>query len=149
MNFVFDSSALIALLSGENEGAHVAALLSSANDEGEGGAFYVHSVNLAEVYWHYLAVGSVTDAETAVSSVLGDGIEERSDLDGEFWREVAALIVTVRQMPKAAGSRGNLAMGDAFGVALANRLGAEFVTKDRTEIEPLVGAGLVDAHFIR
>jgi hypothetical protein len=42
-----------------------------------------------------------------------------------------------------------LALGDSFGVTLANRLDGVFVTKDRAEIEPLHNAGLVDAQFIR
>lgn len=42
-----------------------------------------------------------------------------------------------------------LALGDAFGVALSRRLNGEFVTKDRTEIEPMHDAGFCRALFIR
>ena len=149
MILVFDSSALIALLADEDGANQVEALLRSASDEGEGFVFFAHAVNLAEVYWHVLARYDHATAEAAIQTLASAGIQERGDLDGVFWRDVAALVVKSRQMPKPTSGRGNLAMGDAFGIALSNRLGADFVTSDRTEIEPLEGAGMVSAHFIR
>lgn len=148
MNAALDSSALIAWLAGEPEGQPVSALFAQI-DEGEGVAIYVHSVNLAEVFYHVRMNVGEQAAEESIGLILEAGAIERSDMDGVFWRELARLIADARQLPKSSNTRGNLAMGDAFGVALANRLGADFVTKDRTEIEPLQDAGLVSALFIR
>jgi predicted RNase H-like HicB family nuclease len=42
-----------------------------------------------------------------------------------------------------------LALGDAIGLALARRMDAEFVTKDRSEIAPMEAAGFCRVLFIR
>ncbi len=139
---------MIAWLAAEPEGAVVEALFAQF-EEGEGVEIYAHSVNLAEVFYHVLLVEDEQAAEEAVSLLLDAGAVERTDLTGAFWRDVSRLIATARQLPKPSGGHENLALGDAFGVALANRLGGDFVTKDRTEIEPLENAGLVSAQFIR
>ena len=148
MTLVLDSSAIIAFLAGEPEGQIVRALLIQANEEAEGEVF-AHAVNLAEVFYDVQSKTSAERAEAEIERLFSLGIRERSDIDGLFWRSVAGLIARVRVTPNLQGTRGNLALGDAFGVALANRLGADFVTKDRTEIEPLHAAGLVSALFIR
>lgn len=146
---VLDSSAMVALLFGEPEGVAVEALFKSANDEGEGISLYAHSVNLCEVFYYVLARQNTELAEQAIAQLKEDGLVERNDMDGPFWRDIAHLVITGRGLPTLAGGRGNLAFGDAVGVALTNRLGGEFVTKDRTEIEPVEAAGLVKAYFIR
>lgn len=73
---------------------------------------------------------------------------ERNDLDGAFWRQIAGNIVAARAH-QAGRNTASLALGDAFGVTLANRLGADFMTKDWGEIEPLHDAGMVSALFLR
>lgn len=144
---VLDSSAMIAWLNDEPEAEMVEAILAQVEEEGA--EIYAHSVNLAEVFYHVCQDQDEDAAEEAITILKDAGAVERSDIDGVFWREMSRLIAAARQLPKASGGRENLALGDAFGVALANRLGADFVTKDRTEIEPLEGAGLVSVQFIR
>ena len=78
-----------------------------------------------------------------INKILDAGVIERSDMDGEFWRDAGSLIVK-RRLAKA-----TLPLGDALGVALARRLGVEFVTSDRHEIQPLHDANPVKALFIR
>lgn len=149
MTVILDSSAMIAYLAGEPEGEAVRALFGLASDESERLEIYAHAINLAEVFYHVLATQTTETAEEAITILKEAGTVERSDIDGPFWREMSRLITTARQLPRASGGHENLALGDAFGVALANRLGGDFVTKDRTEIEPLERAGLVSAQFIR
>ena len=84
-----------------------------------------------------------TQAQISIDKLLDAGVIERSDMDGEFWRDAGFLIVRQR----LAG--GSLPLGDALGVALARRLNTGFVTSDRHEIAPLHDAGLVQALFIR
>jgi len=146
---VLDSSAMIAQLTGEPEGEAVNALLLQRNEEGEGISLFAHSVNLCEVFYHIAAQHNAQVAEEALKRLFEDGVIERGDLDGAFWREVAGNIVAARSLVKPDGTRAKLALGDAFGVTLSNRLGAEFLTKDRSEIEPLHDAGMVVAGFIR
>ncbi len=82
-------------------------------------------------------------AQIYIDKLLDANVIERSDMDGEFWRDASALIAARR----IAGA--SLPLGDAFGVALARRLNAEFVTSDKHEIAPLHDANLVQALFIR
>ena len=153
MTLALDSSAMIAYLRGEPEGETVRSLLESAQQDAESALVCAHSVNLAEVFYHVLGeTGDENLAEAAIVTLQNAGVVVRNDMDDEFWREVARLIHAARGLPSdpANGSkRSNLALGDAFGVCLANRLGGDFVTKDRSEIEPLNDAGLVSALFIR
>ena len=153
---VLDSSAMVAYLTGEPEGETVRALLEGAHADSENALIYAHSVNLAETFYHItLAQPDLplpereTLAEAAMQILRDVGVVERSDMDAQFWRSIARIIHQARALPTTAGTRGTLALGDAFGVCLANRLGADFVTKDRSEIEPLEQIGLVSAFFIR
>jgi predicted nucleic acid-binding protein len=145
----------VAFLAGEPEGALVEAILIQADEEDEG-EVYAHAVNLAEVFYGAQSAAIAAGlpdpkalAEAQIQKMFSYGVRERNDMDSSLWRDIAGLIARVRTNTQLQGQRGNLALGDAFGVALANRLGAEFVTKDRTEIEPLHDAGLVSAIFIR
>jgi len=145
---VLDSSAMLALLNGEPEGRLVRALLIQADEEGEG-EVYAHAVNLAEVFYNVMGRTDRATAEAEMARLFSLGVRESRGLDGEFWRDVAATIATARAIVSPDGTRAHLALGDAFGVVLANRLGANFVTKDRAEIEPLATLSLVSALFIR
>lgn len=155
MKWVLDSSAMIAFLADEPEAAKVEAVLIQADEEAEG-EVYAHAVNLAEVFYDAQNAATnaglpspTTIAEAEIARLISLGVRERNDMDGAFWRDIADLISRVRTTPTLQGVRGNLALGDGFGVALSRRLDAEFVTKDRTEIEPLHDAELVNALFIR
>ncbi len=147
---VLDSSAMLAFLHREPEAALVEALLISANEEGEENV-YAHAVNLIEVYYDLLRTQTPAEAEAGIETLRLAGVTERRDLDDVFWREIATLIAAARALPPdpTTGKRSTLALGDGFGVCLANRLGASFVTKDRSEIEPLHNAGLAGATFLR
>ncbi len=156
MIVALDSSAMVAYLMAEPEGEAVRALFESADADAETISIYAHSANLAEVYYHVLRDNETLPpderealAEDAITVLKDAGVIECDDMDADFWRDVARIIQAARALPTPSGGRGNLALGDAFGVALSNRLGADFVTKDRTEIEPIEGAGLVSAIFIR
>ena len=138
---------MISWLEGEPEGAQVEVVFG-AFDEGEGEVL-AHATNLCEVFYHVQLDTDEATAHAAIAVLRARGLVERSDMDASFWQEMARAIATARRMTKPDGSMASLALGDAFGVALANRLGGQFVTKDRSEIEPLHNAGMVDAHFIR
>ena len=103
---------------------------------------YAHAVNLIEVFYEF-RTQSTAIAENAIADLKSLGIEERNDLDSAFWRDVATIIADARR------NAGKLALGDAFGVALARRLDADFVTADRHKIEPLQQAKVCRAIFIR
>lgn len=137
MNYVYDSSAMVALLKKESGSATVKQLLA------EDAPHYAHAVNLCEVFYGFLRDGAQT-AENALADIRRLGIIERRDLDETFWRDVATLIAKYRD-----GKGKRLALGDAFGVALSRRLDAEFVTADRGELSAVAADGAARIVFIR
>ena len=144
---VLDSSAMIAYLNKE-KGGDIIKIWVEAGDV----ALYVHAINLCEVFYDALRDKSHAAAERAIAILKADGIIERNDMDGAFWRDIAYLINARRTQsppPDNPKLKPRLALGDACGRALARRLNDEFVTADRTEIEPLQNAGLVKVAFIR
>jgi PIN domain nuclease of toxin-antitoxin system len=130
---VIDASALIAFLRDE-PGADVVESFLSAPER-----CYAHALNLCEVYYDFFRASNQDAAEAAISDLLGLGIEDRADMDSEFWRDVGAL--------KAVHRRVSLA--DCCALALSRRLGARFVTADRHEFEPILTAGITQIEFIR
>ncbi len=134
---VFDSSALLVFLLDERGAETVEGLIDDTDDK------CIHSVNLCEVYYKLLRVHGAAIAEEGVNDVRALGIVERNDLDGEFWRDAAQLLVTQRT-----GGHG-LAFGDACGLALARRLSADFITADHPEMEPIAAADLCSVVFVR
>lgn len=137
MSYVYDSSALVALLNGEAGAPTVARVLA------EDASHHVHAVNLCEVFYGFRRKNQ-SAAENALADIRALGIVERADLDENFWRDVAALVAKYRD-----GKGKRPALGDAFGVALARRLNAEFVTADRGELEALAADGAARIVFIR
>lgn len=150
--FVLDSSALIAFLDGEPSAPQVATILFNAKTTAE---VYVHSVNMCEVIYHFgpqRQTQNQSAAQNAVATLKGLGVVERFDLDEEFRDDIAMLISERRAMPKDPNKprhRATLALGDAFGIALARRLNGIFVTGDRSEIEPMQYTGFCRVHFIK
>lgn len=137
MSFVYDSSAMLAFLN-EESGADVVARLLATD-----AAHHAHAVNLCEVFYGFLR-DSEAKAQDALADLKALDIEERGDMDGAFWRDVASLVAQFRD-----GKGRRLALGDAFGVALARRLGADFVTADKGELEAVAAAGVARIIFIR
>jgi PIN domain nuclease of toxin-antitoxin system len=137
---VLDSSAMLAYLHGETGGELVRDVLA---DPDRDVAVYAHAVNLCEVFYDTLKAYGPTVAESVIANLKADGVEERNDMDAAFWRDVATLIATQR------ASGGHLALGDAFGLALARREGGDFYTADRHELEAVAKAGLCAVTFIR
>lgn len=138
MIFVFDSSAMLAYLKAEKGGEVVRALLEDAE-----ATKYAHAVNLCEVCYDFLRLTDAATAEAAVSTLKAAGIVELNDMNAAFWRDIALLIATHRSDSR------RLALGDAFGVALARRLNADFVTADRGELEAVSSAQSCRINFIR
>jgi len=130
---VIDASALIAFLRDE-PGADVVENVLSAPEK-----CYAHALNLCEVYYDFFRASNQDAAEAAIADLLGLGIEERTDMDSEFWRDVGGL--------KAVHRRVSLA--DCCALALARRLGARVVTADRHEFEPILSVGVCQIDFIR
>ena len=133
MSTVIDASGLIAFLRDEPGAEAVQSFLSLPQ------TCYVHALNLCEVYCDFWRASTQSTAESAIDDLLSLGIEERNDMDSEFWREIGRLKAIYRRV----------SLADCCALALANRLGASLVTADRHEFEPLAAAGIFQIEFIR
>ena len=148
--FVLASSAMLAYLKNEPGGPLVASILGDTTS-----TVYAHSTNIAEVRYNFGApsiAGNSTKASAGLAQLFASGVQERRDNDGPFFEDVALLIAERRAQPRDPArpqAVPTLALGDAFGLALARRLNVPFVTADQSEIAPLQTAGFCLALFIR
>ncbi len=125
---------MLAYLRDETGADAVEALLVNDNE-----LCVVHAVNLCEVYYKWLRVTDESQARSAISDLMADGLVVREDLDEAFWLEIGRRKATVRSVPLA----------DCFVVALANRLDAEAVTADHPDFDPISEQGVCRVTFIR
>jgi predicted nucleic acid-binding protein len=130
---VFDASAMVAYLAGEQGAPVVDSLLNEPN-----ALCYAHVVNLCEVFYDALRATNARQARQTIVDLYAAGVIERRDLGRSFWHNVGRL-----------KARGRISLADCFGVALAQKLGGEIVTSDHHEFDPLVLLGIVPIHFIR
>jgi PIN domain nuclease of toxin-antitoxin system len=138
MNGVLDASAMLAFLRAEPGGEVVRDLLAD-----ESNTCFAHAVNLCEVYYIIYRDDGAERARQAVEMLLAAGVQLRADMETEFWQRVGRL--------KAEHSTAahTLALADAFLIGLAQVLGAEAVTADHREMDPLLPLGLCAIRFIR
>ena len=132
--YVLDAGPIIDLLRGQPEGQFVADLLSEPENR-----VYVHASNWMEVFYDASRESDVLQARRFLAALAEDGLIRREDMDVPFCEDAAQL--------KSDWKRVSLA--DCCGVALARRLGAQFVTTDRHELENLNAAGVADIVFTR
>jgi PIN domain nuclease of toxin-antitoxin system len=133
MSAVIDASALIAFLRDEPGAEMVENVLSLPQ------SCYAHALNLCEVYYDFWRASNQDTAEAAITDLMGVGVGERTDMDSEFWREVGRLKAVHRKV----------SLADCCALALAERLGANLVSADRREFEPLLAARICQIEFIR
>lgn len=122
MNHALDASAMIAFVGGEPGGSAVEALLADSRNH-----CFAHAVNLCEVYYDACRRIGPEDAAALILDLARSGIQFRSDMDMTFWQSAGRLKAEVRR----------ISLADCFGLVLSARLGAEFVTADRHEMETL------------
>lgn len=129
--FTLDSSALLAYLIGEPGSAIVGGLLLDPQARR-----LAHTVNLVEVAYHVERVSGAAARGAALEALKADGVTEKRTLSASFALRVSHL-----------KSLHRMALGDAFGLALALHTGGAFVTADRHELAAL--CGLYPIRFIR
>ena len=99
---------------------------------------YAHTINLTEVFYIISRRIDKATALKAIKTLRNDGVIFRKDMSVDFWQEVGDM--------KAGG---RIALPDCFCLALAQKLGAECVTADRNEFEPMTGVVSCPILFIR
>jgi PIN domain nuclease of toxin-antitoxin system len=133
VNSILDSSAMVAYLTAEPGGSVVKALLEDKSE-----VCHAHSVNLCEVFYHYVRLHGETTARQVIDDLLAEGLVERCDLDRAYWERVGTH-----------KARGRIALGHFFCLALAQELNGQVVTSDHGEFDPLVPLGICPITFIR
>ena len=134
MNVIIDASALLAVLRREEGAAKVTELMQD-----DSSTCYVHAVNACEVYYDILREFEVDVADSAMRAMHASGIALREDMDADFWRQAGAYKARFRR----------ISLADCFGLALAVRIGGEFVTADHHEMDAIAKQNICAIRFIR
>lgn len=92
----------------------------------------------ARFFYPILRVGTEIEAEEALADIRSLGVQTRTDMDEEFWKEVGRVKAHHR-----------LSLADAFAIALTQRVGGELLTSDHHELDPLAAARICQINFFR
>ena len=134
MNHVLDACAIIAFLRNEPGADVVRNVLLGPSD-----TVFVHAINLCEVCYDFFRAAGERTARSAIRDVSRIGVGTRRDMGQSFWREAGRIKAIHRKV----------SLADCFAIALANRLGAQIVTSDHHEMDPLAASGVCKVLFIR
>lgn len=130
MNFVLDSSAMIAFLRAEEGGTSVREVLSQRENE-----CFAHAINLCEVYYDFLRASDHLTALAALNDLATAGVVEIDHLRRSLWLAAGHL-----------KARGRISLADCIGLALAEERKAVFLTADHHEMDSVAAQ---DSHLIR
>lgn len=133
MKFVFDASAAIAILKGEEGSNVILKLLSNSRSQ-----FRIHAINLCEVYYGFLQSSGKEYANRALAILLTAGISVAEIMDPIVWKTSGKLKTEYR-----------LSLADAFDVAYAIRNDATFVTADHRQLDQLANDNVCKFFFFR
>ena len=134
MNIVLDANAVIAYLNDETGGDVVDAILLD-----ESNLCYMHSINACEVYYDFVRRADSVTACAAIDSMIAAGVVIIEDMDAEIWKRAGEYKADLRR----------ISLADCFCAALANRLEAEMLTADHSELDIVKERGLCKVRFIR
>jgi predicted nucleic acid-binding protein len=134
MNYVFDACAMIAFLRGEPGADVVQEILLDPTSH-----CVAHAINLCEVYYDFVRAADEKTARAAVRDLTKIGIRERRDMSTAFWMGVGQLKGTIRKV----------SLADCFAIEMARRIGAQIVTSDHHEFDPLATQRICAVRFIR
>lgn len=131
MNFVLDSSAMIAFLRAEPGGAEVREILNNH-------PCYAHAVNLCEVYYDFLRAADHPTALAVLDDLTAAGLIEVDHLSRPLWLLAGRL-----------KAHGRISLADCIGLALAADRNATFLTADRHELSTVAARGSHAIQFVR
>lgn len=133
MPTALDASAMIAYLRGEPGAEEVERALAV-----EPPSCMAHSVNLCEVFYDFLKRGEEIAAHAVVDDLRSVGLVVRKDMDEAFWQQAGRY-----------KAQFGVSLADAFLLSLADRFGAEILTSDHRDFEPVGNSGACRVKFIR
>ena len=124
---------MLAVLNGEAEAGTVLSLLLESE-----GRCCAHTINVCEVFYDLLKRGGEGAAREGLAHLADLGVTIRADFTPDFWQDAARL-----------KSQFRASLADCFGLILAQRLGADFLTKDRHELEAVQKSGAVSVVLLQ
>jgi len=130
---VLDACAIIALARGESGADRLEEILLENHS-----TFFIHAVNLCEVYYSFYRASGKSVADELVNDVVTAGIIVRADLDEPFWKLVGELKATLA-----------IPLPDAFASALAQRCKGDVVTGDHDHFDKIAQKGICGVCFFR
>jgi PIN domain nuclease of toxin-antitoxin system len=133
MNRVFDASALVTFLRGETGCEVVAEILGDPDS-----ICFTHYFNLVEVYARIARTDGEASAEAAIQELIDLGISIVPDIDETISKQAANWTCLFQ-----------MSLADGFGLALSQRLSADFVSCDTHELEVISQSGLQQITFVR
>ncbi len=134
MNYILDSSAIVALANDESGADVVDGLLGNPQNK-----CYVHAINLCEVFYDAIRRSNEAQAQKLIADLRELGIVERRDMNKAFWQQAGNLKAVYRRV----------SLADCFALALTLRLGGEPITSDHHELDALAVAGVCPIKFFR
>ncbi|HEY3875814.1 MAG TPA: type II toxin-antitoxin system VapC family toxin [Candidatus Kapabacteria bacterium] len=134
MNFLFDACALIAYVRNERGGTLVGDILLDPTAQ-----FFIHAVNLCEVYYDFIRVAGEQHADRIVQDTLSYGIKVIEQMDADLWKKAGIYKATLKK----------LSLADCFALATAKRLNATLVTSDHKEFDKVAALDICKILFNR
>ena len=133
MAVVLDATAMIAYARGEEGTDFVERFLLDDHQ-----ICVAHAINVCELFYDSLRSTDEATASAVIADFLANGLMIYEDLDFEFWKTIGRYKVQYK-----------ISLADCCGLALSNRLQADFITADHHEMDPLVNSGICRINFIR
>jgi PIN domain nuclease of toxin-antitoxin system len=134
-----DASALLALVRAEPGQEVVAAALADPDEP-----CFAHYMNLCELFYVTLRERGEDEAQEILTALIDEsGVISYGNNDPDLFWEAGRLRAL------ATSQRLALSLGDCFCIATARALGAELLTCDRHEFEPVQSMELCTIRFIR
>jgi PIN domain nuclease of toxin-antitoxin system len=134
VKYVLDASAMIALLRDEPGAQMVEDIATDRRN-----SIHAHAMNLVEVFYDFHRAAGVGAAQDAMDDLVRAGVVEDCLLDRDLWQDVGGMKAALRRV----------SLADCFGICLAKRLGAVFLTADHHELDRVKKLGLYEIEFIR
>ena len=132
--YVLDSCALITYFRDEPGAGLLENLLAQAPET----KFWLHAINLGEVYYDTLRTFGSEVADQVFADILALPINILWDIEPDFLQAVGRFKVSHR-----------MSYSDAWVLALAERESATVVSTDRHEFGPVEATGVLSFHWLR
>lgn len=133
MNYIMDSSALIAYLWKESGYTFVKSIITDSNNR-----CFIHVINFCEVYYDLIRRVGVIKAKQ-ITEKVSNLITVRYDMDEDFWQQAGKYKADIRRV----------SLADCFCITLTQRMLANVLTADHHEFDKLVDKGIINIKFIR